>query len=275
MTVAQKLEKASGIFFFTGFLLSKLQYIPFPLAAAAFRFISLGVYLLAYLSWLTASVLHPDHREHHLKWYGFAQIKEQFMLSSFIGFTATIISVAAVFLPALLPPAAWLFLLGNIIWTIGEIHKLKNPPQPHDKSSYSRQEAYVSYAITSSVMTLVTAASATLIFLFPPAAIPITIFSLIICTGMGALAFEFWLKSTFSDLTQDEINDSYAQMGDSLGPSDSLELTEAPEPGYWKSLNWRSEKTKNHLSPESSDLLEEQEYQDSQREFGSCCNTPL
>lgn len=125
MTVAQKLDKASGIFFFAGFLLSKLQYIPFPLASAIFRFISLGIYSLAYLCWLTASLLHPDHPVNYRKWYGFAQIKEQFLLSSFVGLTATVLSVAAVFVPVLFPPAAWLFLIGNAIWAIGEYHKLK------------------------------------------------------------------------------------------------------------------------------------------------------
>ncbi|MCW8399641.1 hypothetical protein OQJ26_12650 [Legionella sp. PATHC038] len=234
MTVAQKLDKASGILFFAGFLLSKLQYLPFPIVSAIFRFVSLGIYLFAYLSWLTACLLHPDHKEHYQKWYGFAQIKEQFFYSSFIGFGATILSIAAVFLPALFPPAAWLFFLGNLVWAVGEYHKLKNPLDKN--SSYSRQSAYFGYASTSAVISLVTAIAATLTFIFPPMAIPITIFSLIVCVGLGALAFEFWLNSSFGDHKPAPVPGSYVQMGDTLGPSSSLEHADTPEPGCWSSL---------------------------------------
>ncbi|QMT60430.1 hypothetical protein [Legionella sp. PC997] len=230
MTVAQKLDKASGIFFFAGFLLSKLQYIPFPLAASIFRFLSLGVYGLAYLSWFTACHLHPDHPEHYRKWYGFAQIKEQFIFSSAIGFTATVISVAAIFVPALFPPAAWLFLLGNIIWAIGEYHKLKNPPPADENFSSTRQKAYVSYAVTSTAISLVAALAATFILLFPPLAIPITIFSLLICVGLGALAFEFWLNANLGQHEPDLRPDSYFEMTETLKPSPSLDHSNSPEP---------------------------------------------
>lgn len=257
MTVAQKLDKASGIFFFSGFLLSKLQYIPFPLVSAIFRFVSLGVYLLAYLSWLTACLLHPDHEEHYRKWYGFAQIKEQFLLSSLVGLIATVISVAAVFIPALFPPAAWLFLLGNIIWTIGEYHKLKNPPAQDDNFSYSKQKTYLSYAATTCAITLVTAIAATLMFFFPPLAIPITIFSLVVCVGLGALAFEFWLNSAFGDHKPTPTPESYAQMSDTLGPSPALELSDTPEPGCWNGLFNRTNHKPVKPSPKPSELIDD------------------
>lgn len=236
MTVAQKLDKASGIFFFAGFLLSKLQYLPFPLVSAIFRFVSLGVYSLAYLSWLTASLLHPDHKEHFRKWYGFAQIKTQFFLSSFIGLTATIISVAAVFIPALFPPAAWLFLIGNAIWAIGEYHRLKNPPLGDDNFSSTRQKSYVSYAATTTAISLIAAIAATLIVCFPPMAIPITIFSLLICVGLGALAFEFWLNCNLGKHEPDQVPDSYNEMTEILGPSLSSEPSTEPKPGCFNSL---------------------------------------
>lgn len=266
MTIAQKLDKASGVFFFTGFLLSKLQYIPFPLASAIFRFVSLGIYSLAYLSWLTASLLHPDHPVNYRKWYGFAQIKEQFLLSSFVGLTATIISVAAVFIPALFPPAAWLFLIGNAIWAIGEYHKFKNPPKEDANYSSARQKSYVSYAVTSTSISLVAAVAATLIFFFPPMAIPITIFSLIICAGLGALAFEFWLNCTFGNHKPDQTPESYTEMGDSLGPSISEEPSNSPEPGYFNCLFPKSTKkssTANTIeSIELSDILDIKENQE-------------
>ncbi|CAM2895375.1 Uncharacterised protein [Legionella steigerwaltii] len=275
MTVAQKLDKASGIFFFAGFLLSKLQYIPHPLASAIFRFVSLGIYLFAYLSWLTACLLHPDHKELYRKWYGFAQIKEQFFLASLIGFGATILSVAAVFIPALFPPAAWLFLIGNILWAIGEHHKLKNPPQDDPSFSYPKQQAYLFYARTSCVISLVTAIAATFIFVFPPAAIPITIFSLVICAGLGALAFEFWLNSTFGDHKPTLVPGSYAQMGDTLGPSNALDHADTPEPGCWSSLFNRQSDKPTKLSLKSTKLLDAEKLEENLGEHSFTTNSLL
>lgn len=237
MTVAKKLDKASGIFFFTGFLLSKLQYIPSPLVSALFRFISLGIYSLAYLTWFLASLLHPDQKEqHYRKWYGFAQIKEQFLFSSLIGFIATILSVAAVFVPPLLPIAALLFFIGNLMWAIGEYHKFKSPPPLDQNFSMARQKSYVSYAATSTAISLVAAIAATLIFFFPPLAIPITIFSVLVCIGLGALAFEFWLNSNFGKVAPTPVTESYQQINESLGPSPSPDSRYSPEPGFFKDL---------------------------------------
>lgn len=235
MTVAQKLEKTSGIFFFLGFLLSKLQYLPFPLVSAIFRFLSLGIYSLAYGSWSIACLLHPDHKEHHHKWYGFAQIKEQFLFSSFIGLIATGLSIAAVFVPVLFPPAAWLFLIGNVLWTIGEYHKLKNPPQNNEDVSYTQQKNYFYYAITSCAISLVSAVAATLIVAFPPLMIPITIFSILLYIGLGALAFEYWLHSKSAENTQ-SIKGSYNQMNDSFGPTASPKQENSLEPRFTKSI---------------------------------------
>ncbi|ARB91083.1 hypothetical protein [Legionella longbeachae] len=240
MTVAQKLEKTSGIFFFLGFLLSKLQYLPFPLVSTIFKFLSLGIYSLAYGSWSIACLLHPDHKEHHQKWYGFAQIKEQFFFSSFLGLIATGLSIAAVFVPVLFPAAAWLFLVGNVLWTIGEYHKLKNPPQDNEDFSYTQQKNYLYYAITSCVISLVSAVSATLVVAFPPFLIPITIFSLLLYTGLGSLAFEYWLHSKSSDNPL-SIKGSYYQMNDSLGPPISPKKSNAPGPGLTNSIFKRPE----------------------------------
>ncbi|KTD73170.1 hypothetical protein [Legionella tucsonensis] len=266
MTIAKKLDKASGIFFFTGFLLSKLQYIPFPLASAIFRFVSLGIYSLAYLSWLTASLLHRDHPVNYRKWYGFAQVKEQFLLSSFVGFTATVLSVAAVFIPVLFPPAAWLFLIGNAIWAIGEYHKFKNPPTDDANYSSTRQKNYVSYAVTSTSISLVAAIAATLIFVFPPMAIPITIFSLIICAGLGALAFEFWLNCTFGNHKPDQIPESYTEIGDSLGLSVTQEPSNSPEPGCFNCLFPKPIKKSSNLIKLSSNTIELLDIEENQIE---------
>ncbi|MDR3501830.1 MAG: hypothetical protein P4L79_04530 [Legionella sp.] len=192
------LEKSSGPLFFTGFIASKLQYVPFAAAAAAFRFISLGLYLIAYSFWFAASYNQSEHERADKEWYGFAQIKEQFLFSSLAGFIATVVSVAAIFVPALFPPAAWLFVLGNTLWTIGEYHKLNNPPKDQD-FSYSQQEAYTSYAVSTSIISVISAISATIMFLFPPITMALSIFTILVCAGFGVLACEYLLDYNFGD----------------------------------------------------------------------------
>lgn len=228
MTVEKILSKSSGGLFFSGFMLSKLQYLPFPVVSAAFRFISLGLYLLGYISWFVASLLQPDHKHHHDKWYGFAKIKEQFLLSSCIGFIGAILSVVAVFIPILFPPAAFIFFLGNIIWTIGEFHKLKNPPGHDEHFSSTQQKSYVHYAVTTTAISLITAVAATLMVIFPAMTLTITIFSLLVCVGLGALAFEFWLDTNFGKHSPTHTqyipqHESYSTMSHGFGSSCVLE----------------------------------------------------
>lgn len=234
MANAKNFDKASGIFFFSGFMLSKLQYLPFPLASAIFRIVSLGSYLLAYGSWFTANLLHPGHKEREDKWYGFAKIKEQFLFSSLIGFAATVLSVVAIALPIFFLPAAWLFLLGNLIWTIGEYHKLNNPPTDDADFSKTRQQSYFTYAATTTTISLITALAATLMLIFPPAAIPITIFSLLVCVGLGAFAFQHWLDSSFGDHEASQAPSSHNKMGQELAPSPSAKKTHEPAPYHGK-----------------------------------------
>lgn len=235
MANAKHFDKASGIFFFSGFMLSKFQYLPFPLASAIFRFTSLGSYLLAYGSWFLANLLHSGHQEREDKWYGFAKIKEQFLFSSLLGFIATILSVVAVVLPVLFPPAAWLFLLGNLIWAIGEYHKLNNPPADDADFSQTRQQAYFAYAATTTAISLVTAVAATLMLIFPPAAIPITIFSLLICVGLGALALEHWMDSSFGAHEPSQAPSSHNKMAKELSPTLSAENIHSQAPYQGKS----------------------------------------
>lgn len=192
-------NKASGIFFLTGFFTSKLQFLPDPMVAGVFRFLSLGLYLGGYSTWFLGSAADEGYKNQLNKWYGFAQLKNQYMISSLLGFAATVISIAAVFVPALFPPAAWLYAVANAIWAISEYHKSKNPPPKEMDPNYnqSQQEDYHGYAISITAISVVTAIAATLIAVFPLAAVPITIFSLLIGGGLGVLAGEFWFNATF------------------------------------------------------------------------------
>ncbi|MGC1182212.1 hypothetical protein [Legionella sp.] len=208
--IKEKYWDDTGNFFsFSGFILSKLQYIPFT-KAPIFGYISLAFYLIGYAAWCGYNFLRPEDQKQENKWYGFAKIKAQFLFSSLIGFTATVVSIAAIFIPFLYPSAAWLFLLANIFWAIGEYHKLKTPP--------NNDENYFSYILTTTVISLVTAITATLSFVFPIAALPIFIFSLLIYISLGALALEFLLNSKFDDPKPVQYSESYFKMNNKLGP---------------------------------------------------------
>ncbi len=206
---SSKLDKVSGFFFFCGFMLAKLQYLPFPLLSVSLRFVSLGFYLAAYATWFTSNLIKKDHHNKIDKWYGFAQFNEQLILAATIGFAATVLTLAAIFVPVLFIPAVWLFVIGNTFWAIGERHKLHNPPTK--ESSFEQQSAYLSYSIAATSISLVTAIAATLIFLLPLYAIPITICSLTICIGLGAMAAEYWLEAFFGNHKPLK-SDSYIEM---------------------------------------------------------------
>lgn len=243
-TTTEQMNTASGVLFFAGSILAKLQYIPFPLASAIFRFLSLGLYLSGYALWSISILLLTGHKQRDDKWYGFAKIKEQLLYSSLIGFVATVLSVAAVFLPVLFPPAAWLFFIGNVIWAISEYHKLKNPPED-ENFSYTKQDAYQSYTMTITTISLVTATAATLMFVFPLIAIPTTIFSLLLCAGLGALAFEFWISYYFDAHKPLKDPDSHMKMSDELGTTHKNKYSPAPhhEKSFFFSPKEENEKT--------------------------------
>jgi hypothetical protein len=250
MSKARYLENASGACFFSGFMLSKLQYLPFPIVAAILRFVSLGVYLIGYGMWFIASLLQPKHQRKNAKWYGFAMLKDQLLFSSIIGFIATIISLIAVSIPFLFPAAAWLYTLGNIIWAVGEYHKLQNPPEQNTNLYYEKQNAYFKYSLTMTTISLVTAVASTLIIALPLATIPITVFSACICVGLGAFAFENWLVSTFGTHHDLPLNESYNQIKTELGVLyRSPQPKEQPEPYHEKNFFASSSKSKTEMNP--------------------------
>lgn len=216
MSNATRLTKASSVFFFFGFTASKIRYVPIVIASALLSLISLGLYLIGYLLWFIGSHIQTDHSKHDHKWYGFAQFKEQYRLAALLGLVATAFSAIALFAPVLIIPAVWLFLGSNIFWAIGEYHKLNHPPQNDPDYSQGHQLAYLSYAITMSVITLLAATSTTLILLFPPLIAPIMIVSTVLSIGLGTLVVEYWLSFTFGNHPPTPVIQSDDQMAKSL-----------------------------------------------------------
>lgn len=213
-----KLNNASSYFFFSGFIVSKIKYLPVPLVSPILNLISLFLYLVGYCFWFISSHFYPSQEKKESEWYGFAQFKEQYLYAAALGLVATSISLIAIFLPILLVPAGWIFLGSNIIWTIGEYHKLNNPPSHEEHFSQDRQSVYVSYALSMTLIGFITATSTTLAFFLPVITIPLLISTTLICIGVGSLAFKFWLESKFGDFQPPCPNDaSYKQMNNDLG----------------------------------------------------------
>lgn len=242
MSTTSKLGKVSSFFFFSGFVFGKIQNLPIPVVSAAFNIISLLFYMMGYGVWFIASHFYPNHTQKEEEWYGFAQFKEQYLFAATLGLIATALSIAGFFVPVLLIPAAWMFVASNFMWTSGEYHKLNNPPPYDEKYSHTYQKAYVSYAVTMTAMSFVAALSATIIFLFPPAAIPVLILSGIIAVGLSAFAIENWLDYTFGDHKPTPvIQTSHNQMNHSLGPRVSNEEICSPAPYHGDDLLKSSE----------------------------------
>jgi hypothetical protein len=231
---SKKLDKASGFFFLAGFLAGKIRYLPLTIVSSILTSLSLALYLTGYTLWFIASHLYPEHAQHKDKWYGFAQFKEQNLLAAALGLIATVLSVSAIFFPILLIPAAWAFLASNSIWTIGEYHKLNNPHPLDETYSHTHQKSYLNYAITMTAIAAITAASTTLIFFFPPIAIPLLFLSTVVCLGLGAMAIESWLNFSFGNHKKTPYSESsiaMSQLGASKPLESTLELLDAPYHG--------------------------------------------
>ncbi|KGP64434.1 hypothetical protein EP47_11755 [Legionella norrlandica] len=223
-----KLSKASTYFFFSGFFISKIRYLPFIILSPLLNLVSLFLYLIGYSLWFIASHFYPSQGKIEKEWYGFAQFKEQHLYAAALGLAATVISIIAIFSPILLLPAGWIFAGGNILWTISEYHKLNNPPVDEKDYVHERQSKYVSYALTISLISIVTSASTTLTFLFPVITLPILVATSFLCIGLGAWAVEYWLESNFGDsqacIVMDE---SYKQMNNQLGKTNNCDSASA------------------------------------------------
>lgn len=231
MIQVAKLNKASSFFYLFAFITARLQYLPIPIATSIFRAISLGFNLIGCCIWLIASHYYPEHEIKKEEWYGFAQFKVQYSMSAILGIVATIISFCGLFFPPLFIPAAWLFFASNVLWSIGEYHKLKSPPAEDPLYSTGYQKKYFQYAITMTLIGLTTAIGTTLLILFPPITIAVLIITTIICGGLGILAAEFWLEFNLGNHKKDnEEAKSYQQMCNFLGIKEKPVLVQVAEP---------------------------------------------
>jgi hypothetical protein len=230
------LGKASGLFFISGSILSKGQNIPVPLLSSILGALSLLLYTIGYALWFVSSHFFPKNHNTVSDWYGFAQFKEQYLYSSVIGLVGCTFSMAAFFVPALLLPAAWIFLTSNIMWSIAEYHKYQNPPDYDKEYSNSYQKTYLSYALVMTSISAITALSSSLIYFLPTLSFPLLVLSTLIIIGLNALGVELWLKFSYCEHKPTPVTTSHQQMSSILKPAMTLESTASTEPYHGKSL---------------------------------------
>ncbi|KTD09546.1 hypothetical protein [Legionella jamestowniensis] len=241
MRIAERLDTASGVFFFLGFVVSQLQHSPFVFLAALSNLGALFFYSIGYALWLAACQLYPDYPQQKNHWYGFIEVKNQHRIAAILGALAILCCVGGIFMPALLVPASWLFFGSNLIWCIAEYHKQKI----NQKSSHT-DTAYMQYAMISTVMTLVPAIGATVSLFFPPAALVTFIISTTLGISLGSLSLYCWLDYTLGR-EYNAKSESYQQLTESL----EIEPLAAPPSSDLKPLqeNYDSLWQKENKSP--------------------------
>ncbi|HRD68610.1 MAG TPA: hypothetical protein PK657_00550 [Legionella sp.] len=219
MIKSKKLSNASSYFFFSGFIVSKIRFLPFVVVTPILTLVSLLLNCIGYTIWFISSHFQQEHERDETKWYGFAQFKDQHLLAASLGLMATTLSIISIVLPLIFIPAVWLFFASNVVWCTGEYHKWKNPPQDDENYSATRQEKYFAYTRAMAMTALINAISSTLIIMFPPLSIPLLIGATLLCLGPVLLAAENWMEFKFGNhkqLTQCRPSTSYDVIEKSL-----------------------------------------------------------
>lgn len=215
--IASKLDTLSGYAFFLALLMIRLRDIPNKTFSAIITIVSLSTYLIGYSLWYIASLFYRSDRPKFDSWYDLTSLKSKFQASALIGVIATILSLA---IPSLFIPTAWLFFISNIIWVIGEHHRLKDPPDDRPRSySTARQMDYSQYTKVVCSVSFITAIAATSAIVFPMAAPTIILVSSIVGTGLTILTVAMWARTAFGDYTSDRkrAKTSHEKMSATLG----------------------------------------------------------
>ncbi|MFI4963084.1 MAG: hypothetical protein ACHP6H_04410 [Legionellales bacterium] len=230
MTKVIVLRRIRGIFFFIGFVFSKIKYFPIALIYPAVHLISLSLYLIGHLLAFIGSHIEPEHYRNTNEWQGFLQFKEQYRIGAFFGIAGSLLGISAFYIPVLIVPAAWLFLSSNIFKTIGEYHKYTNPPPGDREYSHTRQNSIVAHALITCLLSTVGALSTTLVYVYPPLAVYILLLATCLSIGLGIMALEFWVDMHFGTHKTSKISESHTYLNASLGPKTTFEVPNHPKP---------------------------------------------
>lgn len=206
-----------GFFFFSGFCLAKVKYLPLATISPLFLIVASICNFLGHGLEYLGSLMEPGHTPQKFKWYGFMQFKDQYALAANTGILASILGIAAVFFLPLVLVSTWLFLVCNIVKAVAEYHKLNNNPNAaKDVNADARQKALLNYALTNCVLSIVSAVAVTLMFVFPPLTFAILIATAVVGIVVGAVAFKYWLTSYNLPYNQITSEYSYQRINDEL-----------------------------------------------------------
>ncbi len=209
------LDSISGKFFIAGFFTARLKLIPIVMLSSILNIVSLSAYLIGYMVWYTTAFFYPDHQRNREAWYGFAEFKEQTQAAALLGTVATAFCLIT---PALIIPAAWIYNISNILWSIGEYHKKAKPPTQDPLFSSVKQALYFRYSLLATCTSVLTSLAATIIFFFPIATLAVTITAGIIGVGLMAVAGYYWGKCFFGVFPPDRevIPQTYVAIAEQL-----------------------------------------------------------
>lgn len=218
------LDKLSGYLFLIGFLAAKLRAVPIVLLSVIFNYITFITYIVGYLFWYLAAIMYPSYPRKSDHWYGFAKFKEQYLLAAAIGLIA---SLLCAIMPSMVIPAAFLYVLSNVVWTISEFHKKNNPPNNEDNYSPTRQKFYIRYALLITMGSVLTAVSLVLFTIFPAATVPILMISSILGGGIIMGIAYHWYVCTFKKFPDVKIAHSYHKIpgSDNVDKATRLEVS--------------------------------------------------
>jgi hypothetical protein len=170
--ISKFLLKMSNYTFGAGLVGSNLMRIPVLSQLLAIPVSVL--WLIGYGTWYIGSTLYNKQVPRKTEsWYGFADFKKQHQISALIG---TIATVLCFIVPTLIAPIAWLYTISNIFWAISTHHQYKMPPKDDPNYSTAKQRIYSYLANVTTLMSLITAIAATVVFFLPltaPILVPI------------------------------------------------------------------------------------------------------
>lgn len=199
MSVANKLDKASGTLFALGLLSSKFRYLPLSYLSAIGNLLSLSFYLIGYFFWALAAYLYPLPQEvlekkspSDSKWM---LSNLEFFLAALIGLIAVCSSIASLLYPALFLPSLWLFAASNVFWSIGQKDEVSRLEAKKDEG-FTKANSYLSYALWGTILSLVNAIYASLLLTLPlPSAVIVVL--TVSQTLSAIMAFRHWYSYTF------------------------------------------------------------------------------
>lgn len=193
----EQLENASGLLFSIGAIFSKLQFLPINIIRIGSNVSALLAYWVGYVLWIAACQQYPSQERKNHHWYTFAEFKSQFTASAIVGSIAVTFSLLSIINPTAFVLSAWLMVVSNFLWVVGERNKMANPPEYRQLPSLKHQETNFNYATIVLSISTITACSVTAVIVFPLSATYIVSLTAILTTGLTLWSFEHILENWF------------------------------------------------------------------------------